>query len=92
MTGHNRLAPTCQWVGTRTQHPDLWPGDKVTLCTAQRIWTVGSDHDDDTVTLTSDVPDLRVHRAHLEPVDDGTDDHTEVDGQLTIYDALGDSQ
>ena len=88
MTGHALLSDNCRWVGHRTHHPTPTVGDKVTLCTAQRLWTVGSVHDDDTVTLTSDVPDLRVHRAHLEPVDDGTDDHTEVDGQLTIYDAL----
>lgn len=88
MTAH-LTEPSCIWRNRHTSELSatthtVHPGDQVTLCTAQNIWTVGSVHDDDTVTLTSNIPDLRVHRAHL----DIHEPAGEVDGQLSIFDAL----
>lgn len=77
--------PACIWRDRRdngaTTHT-ISPGDRVTLCTAQRTWTVAVGLGDDTVTITATgIPPMRVHRAHLDPV-------AELDGQTTIYDAL----
>lgn len=80
--------PACIWRDRRdngaTTHT-ISPGDHVHLCTAQRAWTVAETHDNHTVTITATgIPDMRVHRAHLDPV-------AELDGQTTIYDALEDA-
>lgn len=83
--------PACIWRDRRTPphaatHA-VHPGDQVTLCTAQATWTVDAVHnEDDTATLAPRdqwTTPMRVHQAHLDPAETA-----EVDGQLSIFDAL----
>lgn len=81
---HTYLTPTCQWVGTRNPHPDLWPGDKVTLCTAQRIWTITSVDGSEATLTASGIDELLTHVAHLERVETDPDEHGELPGQAAF--------
>lgn len=81
---------TCIWRNRRDQPQAtthaVYPGDQVTLCTAQAVWAVATVHDDDTATLAPRdkwTTPMRVHQAHLDPADT-----SEVDGQTSIFDAL----